>query len=240
MKSAVVLTTLLAFAAANPVAIANVDNTNAIAKRNVELEARQLGGIDLSTLPGLSILQGLGLPGLSNLPINSGNIVSVLTGLLASVLSVVGNIRQGVPGIGAIPGLPTIPTLPGVSTPAIPTGAISAEQLTALIGALQAQVANATAIGSSLPAGLSLAQLQQIQTIIATIQAQIAPLISGTGLPSLPGELGVPTGGLPDLGGLTSGVGGLSGVLSLITGLLGPLLGGLLGGLGGGLLGGRA
>ncbi|KAK1452266.1 hypothetical protein CMEL01_06840 [Colletotrichum melonis] len=237
MKSAVVLTTLLAFAAANPVAIANVDNTNAIAKRNVELEARQLGGIDLSTLPGLSILQGLGLPGLSNLPINSGNIVSVLTGLLASVLSVVGNIRQGVPGIGAIPGLPTIPTLPGVSTPAIPTGAISAEQLTALIGALQAQVANATAIGSSLPAGLSLAQLQQIQTIIATIQAQIAPLISGNGLPSLPG---VPTGGLPDLGGLTSGVGGLSSILSLITGLLGPLLGGLLGGLGGGLLGGRA
>ncbi|KAI3531744.1 hypothetical protein CSPX01_13936 [Colletotrichum filicis] len=237
MKSAVVLTTLLAFAAANPVAIANVDNTNAIAKRNVELEARQLGGIDLSSLPGLSILQGLGLPGLSNLPINSGNIVSVLTGLLASVLSVVGNIRQGVPGIGAIPGLPTIPTLPGVSTPAIPTGAISAEQLTALIGALQAQVANATAIGSSLPAGLSLAQLQQIQAIIATIQAQIAPLVSGTGLPSLPG---VPAGGLPDLGGLTSGLGGLGGVLSLITGLLGPLLGGLLGGLGGGLLGGRA
>ncbi|KAJ0330499.1 hypothetical protein COL5a_003563 [Colletotrichum fioriniae] len=168
MKSAVVLTTLLAFAVANPVAIANVDNTNAIAKRNVELEARQLGGIDLSSLPGLSILQGLGLPGLSNLPINPSNV--------------------GVPGIGAIPGLPTIPTLPGVSTPAIPTGAISAEQLTALIGALQAQVANATAIGSSLPAGLSLAQLQQIQTIIATIQAQIAPLVSGTGLPSLPGE----------------------------------------------------
>ncbi|KAJ0313513.1 uncharacterized protein N0V96_002422 [Colletotrichum fioriniae] len=237
MKSAVVLTTLLAFAVANPVAIANVDNTNAIAKRNVELEARQLGGIDLSSLPGLSILQGLGLPGLSNLPINPSNVVGILTGLLASVLSVVGNIRQGVPGIGAIPGLPTIPTLPGVSTPAIPTGAISAEQLTALIGALQAQVANATAIGSSLPAGLSLAQLQQIQTIIATIQAQIAPLVSGTGLPSLPG---VPTGGLPDLGGLTSGLGALSGVLSLVTGLLGPLLGGLLGGLGGGLLGGRA
>ncbi|EXF85005.1 hypothetical protein CFIO01_02218 [Colletotrichum fioriniae PJ7] len=237
MKSAVVLTTLLAFAVANPVAIANVDNTNAITKRNVELEARQLGGIDLSSLPGLSILQGLGLPGLSNLPINPSNVVGILTGLLASVLSVVGNIRQGVPGIGAIPGLPTIPTLPGVSTPAIPTGAISAEQLTALIGALQAQVANATAIGSSLPAGLSLAQLQQIQTIIATIQAQIAPLVSGTGLPSLPG---VPTGGLPDLGGLTSGLGALSGVLGLVTGLLGPLLGGLLGGLGGGLLGGRA
>ncbi|KXH37924.1 hypothetical protein CSIM01_09857 [Colletotrichum simmondsii] len=235
MKSAVVLTTLLAFAVANPVAIANVDNTNAIAKRNVELEARQLGGIDLASLPGLSILQGLGLPGLSNLPINSGNVVSVLTNLLASVLSVVGNIRQGVPGIGAIPGLPAIPTIPGVSVPAVGAGAISAEQLTALIGALQAQVANATSIGTNLPAGLSLAQLQQIQTIIATIQAQIAPLISGTGLPSLPG---VPTGGLPDLGGLTSGLGALSGVLSLVTSLLGPLLGGLLGGLGGGLLGG--
>ncbi|KAG7050325.1 hypothetical protein JMJ77_0013077 [Colletotrichum scovillei] len=240
MKSAVVLTTLLAFAVANPVAIANVDNTNAIAKRNVELEARQLGGIDLSSLPGLSILQGLGLPGLSNLPINSGNVVSVLTNLLASVLSVVGNILpkgQGVPGIGAIPNLPAIPTIPGVSVPAVGAGTISAEQLTALIGALQAQVANATSIGTNLPAGLSLAQLQQIQTIIATIQAQIAPLISGTGLPSLPG---VPTGGLPDLGGLTSGLGALSGVLSLVTGLLGPLLGGLLGGLGGGLLGGRA
>lgn len=94
MKSAVVLTTLLAFAVANPVAIANVDNTNAIAKRNVELEARQLGGIDLSSLPGLSILQGLGLPGLSNLPINPSNVVGILTGLLASVLSVVGNIRK--------------------------------------------------------------------------------------------------------------------------------------------------
>ncbi|KAK1690836.1 hypothetical protein BDP55DRAFT_310406 [Colletotrichum godetiae] len=188
MKSAVVLTTLLALAVANPVAIANVDNTNAVAKRNVEIEARQLGAIALPTLPGLGALTNLGLPGLPNLPITPANVVSILTSLLAGVLSVVGNIRQGVPGAGAIPGLPAIPTIPGVSPPAIPTGAVSAEQLTALIGALQAQVANATSIGTNLPGGLSLAQLQQIQTIIATIQAQIAPLISGSGLPSLPGK----------------------------------------------------
>ncbi|KAJ0167120.1 hypothetical protein CTA2_4366 [Colletotrichum tanaceti] len=233
MKATLVLTTLLGAAIANPVAIANIEGTNK-EKRDAELEARVLPGlatIPLSSLSGLSSLQGVNLPGLPVGAVNPQNVIATLTLLLQGIVSAILNIRQAIPAVGSNPSLPPVPSFPSVPSPTLGTN-IGIDQLGSLVGALKIQVQNVTTIGQNLPGGLSLAQLQQIQTIVTFIQSQIGPLITVLqGLSSLPNGTPVPSTGIPGLGGLSSVTVLLSPVLAVVSGLLGPLLGGLLSGL---------
>ncbi|GJC80109.1 hypothetical protein ColLi_02947 [Colletotrichum liriopes] len=230
MKATLILTTLLGAAIASPVAVANVD-ANEAEKR--DLEPRLLPGVSLTTLlPNGGALANLNLPALPTQAVTKANIIEILADILRGVLSAVLNIREGFPGNLTLPAVPAVPNVPA---PGVITDAITLEQITALVAALQAQVKNATSIAQNLPTGLNLLQLQQITAIVTEIQTQVAALTKAlTAVPSLPG--GVPGSDLPGIGGLSTLTAALSPVLGVLSGLLGPLLFGLLSVLSGGLL----
>ncbi|KZL79614.1 hypothetical protein CI238_08930 [Colletotrichum incanum] len=230
MKATLILTTLLGAAIASPVAVANVDANEAERR---DLEPRLLSGISIATLiPNGGALTNLNLPALPTQAVTRANIVETLADILRGVLSAILNIREGLPGNLTLPAVPAVPNLPA---PGVITDAITLDQLTALVAALQVQVKNATAITQNLPNGLNLLQLQQISVIISEIQTQVTSLTAAlTAIPSLPG--GIPGANLPGLGGLSDLTTALAPVLSVLSGLLGPLLFGLLSVLSGGLL----
>ncbi|GKT42290.1 uncharacterized protein ColSpa_02471 [Colletotrichum spaethianum] len=231
MKATLILTTLLGAAIASPVAIANVD-ANQVEKR--DLEVRVLSGNPITSLiPNGIILANLSLPAVPTGAITNANVIEILTQLLQSILGAILNIRQGT----SLPNQPTVPTIPGLPTPVIPSGGISAAQLTGLTTVLQPLLKNVTDITQNLPTGLTSTQKLQALAILTVIKTQLAALItglsSGSGA-SLPN--GITAGAVPGVSDLASSVGTLDGVVKTVTGIVGAVLAGVVSLLGGSIL----
>ncbi|KAK1999148.1 hypothetical protein LX36DRAFT_748544 [Colletotrichum falcatum] len=195
MKAALILTTLLGAAIASPVAIANVEATEA-EKRDLKPRLVQTTPISVVVAPPYgSVLSDLKLAPFPTETVNKGNIIEVLATFLRGILGAGRNLDTG---FDRRLGIPSTSTLRNNPVSAITNGNITTEQLVALVEAIKAEVKAVAGIGQGLPSGLDRLQLQQTAGILTVIQQVLGPILdvlgtltsSGTRVPGSAAPLG--------------------------------------------------